>query len=400
MNERSQHYLDHNATSPLCEAAREAVRPWLGESFGNASSVHFAGRAARHAVDGARAQVALAIGASPSEIVFTSGGTESNGLALFGAVRAWRRKHGAVPHVIVSSIEHPAVLRTAESFERDGAVVTRVAPTPEGLVPAEAVLAAWRPDTCLVSLMLANNETGVLQPVGELARRANAAGALVHTDAVQAVGRVPVDVRTLGVDLLALSGHKLGAMQGVGALFVRRGVALESPWFGGNHERGRRPGTENVAGIVSLGAAMEARVRELSQSAERMAALRDRLEVGLRARLPDLRVNGERAPRLCNTTSLTLPGLEGEALLLNLDLEGIAASSGSACSSGTMAPSHVLLAMGLSAEDAHASLRFSLDPRTTTADIDAVLRHLPALCARLATLPPLGKPLAGTEVRP
>lgn len=398
----TQHYLDHNATSPPSPEALAAARPWLESAFGNASSVHHAGRQARHAVDHARAQVASALGASPSEIVFTSGGSEADGLAILGAVRAWRRKHEGAPHVVVSQVEHQAVLRSVEALEREGVRVTRVAPGRDGGVDAAAFVAAFAPSTCLASLMLANNETGVLQPVREVASAARAAGVLMHCDAVQGVGKVPVDVGALGVDLLTVSGHKVGALQGVGALYVRRGVSVEPLWFGGNHERGRRAGTENVAGIVSLGAALSARVSHLEVTAARMAALRDRLELELLERLPFARVNGAGAVRVPNTSSITLQGFEGEALLLNLDLEGIGASSGSACSSGTMAPSHVLLAMGLTVEEAHASLRFSLGPRSTDEDVDAVLRALPRICARLSALsaPPDAPLRAATQAEP
>jgi cysteine desulfurase len=377
-------YMDHNATTPVAPEVLAAIRPWLEESFGNASSIHWAGRAARAAVDGARAQVARLLRAVPSEVVFTSGGTEADNLALLGAVRAARR--GAEPpHLVVSAIEHPAVLGAAEALEREGAALTKVGVDRSGLVDPDRVEAALRPSTVLVSVMLANNETGALQPVAEIARRVRARGALVHCDAVQGVGRVPVDVRALGVDLLSLSGHKMGAPQGVGALWVRRGVALAPLVRGGGQERGRRPGTENTAGIVGLGAAAELALREQEPLAARLTVLRDRLERELCARIEGLAVNAP-GPRVGNTLSLTLSGIEGEAALLNLDLEGIAASSGSACASGTMAPSHVLLAMGLRAEDAQGSLRFSLGRGSTDADVDAVVEALPPIVARLRAL--------------
>lgn len=377
-------YFDHNASTPVRPEVRERVLPWLGGLFGNASSVHWAGRQARLAIDDARAEVARALGAAPSELIFTAGGSEADMLALSGVLRA---SPAAQPrHLVVSAVEHPAVLRTAEALEREGVEVTRVPPNAEGVVSADAVLAAVRPDTRLISLMLANNETGALQPVAEVARRAHERGLLVHTDAVQALGRVPVRVGELGVDLLSLSGHKLGALQGVGALYARRGVALAPLLLGGGQERGRRAGTENVPGIVSLGVAVTLAASELPTMAPRLGVLRDQLEVLLCAALPDARINARGAVRLSNTTSLTVPGVEGEALLLSLDLEGYACSSASACASGTATPSHVLAAMGLSAAEARGTLRLSLGAQTTLADVEGLVEALRRIVARLRSL--------------
>jgi cysteine desulfurase len=349
-------YLDYNATSPLDPRVLEAMRPWLEGKFGNPSSIHWAGREARAAVDRARGQVAKLLGAAPSEIVFTSGGTEADNLALRGVVRAAR---AIAPHLVVSAIEHPAVSEAAQALQEEGVALSRVGVGREGRIDPDRLEAALRPETLLVSVILAQNETGALQPVAEIARRSRERGILVHTDAVQAAGRLPLRVADLGVDLLSLSGHKIGAPQGVGALYVRRGVRLEPIHRGGGQERGRRSGTENVAGIVGLGAAAELAEAELGVVPARVQALRDRLERELCAAIPGLRVNSP-GERLCNTLSLLIDAVEGEALLLALDLEGIAASSGSACSSGTMRPSPVLLAMGLTPEEAHGSLRLSL----------------------------------------
>jgi cysteine desulfurase len=375
-------YLDYNATSPLDPRVLEAMRPWLEGRFGNPSSIHWAGREARAAVDRARGQVAKLLGAAPSEVVFTSGGTEADNLALWGVVRA---AQASTPHLVVSAIEHPAVIGAAAALEEDGVAVSRVGVGREGVVDPDRLEAALRPETLLVSVMLAQNETGAVQPVAEIARRCRERGILVHTDAVQAAGRLPLPVAGLGVDLLSLSGHKMGAPQGVGALYVRRGVRLSPLHQGGAQERGRRSGTENVAGIVGLGAAADLAVAELALVPARVGALRDRLERELLAAIPDIHVNSP-GDRLCNTLSLIINGVEGEALLLNLDLEGIAASSGSACSSGTMKPSPVLLAMGLTPQEAHGSLRLSLGRESAEADVEAVVAALPPIVTRLRGL--------------
>ncbi|MHB1846577.1 MAG: cysteine desulfurase family protein [Deltaproteobacteria bacterium] len=366
-------YLDHNASAPVrpeARAAREACPP-----VGNASSVHWAGRALRHLLDEARERVAALLGCEPGELVFTSGGSEGNALALWGAFLG-RADRSPRRGVAVSSIEHPSVLKTAEALRAVGALPRLLPVDPQGLVCDESFDA----DTALASVMLANNETGVLQPVQDLAARARALGALFHCDAVQAAGRLPVRPRELGVDLLTLSGHKLGAGPGAGVLYVRDGVRLR-PLAAGHQEDGRRAGTEDVAAILALAAAFEAAEREREAEAERQLALRLRLEEGL-CRLPGAFVVGARAPRLSNTVSACLPGASGEGMLIALDLAGIAASSGAACASGTLEPSHVLLAMGLEPAVARSALRFSLGRETTAAELDALLSLLPDIVLR------------------
>jgi cysteine desulfurase len=356
-------YLDHNATFPPFPEAVRAMQGWL-EGFGNPSSVHWHGRRARAALEEARARVAALCGGRPAEIVLTSGATEANALALRGALDA-----AGGGDLVISAIEHPSVAATAEWLEGRGVGRTRVGVGREGRVDPAAVAAALGPRTVLVSVMLANHETGVVQPIREIAAAARRAGALVHTDAAQAAGRVPIDAEALGVDLLTLSAHKLGGPPGVGALWVRPGTPLAPLLHGGGQEAGRRAGTENLAGAVGFGAA--ARVAaDLARDGAAVAALRDRLETGLCAAWPGAVVHGRGAARLPNTACLGFPGLDGEAAVMRLDLEGIAASLGSACASGSMRPSPVLLAMGAGEDLARASLRFSLGPRTTRAEID------------------------------
>ncbi len=384
-------YMDANATTPLHPEVFEAMRPWLMGGFGNASSIHHYGQQARMAVEAAREEVAAALGARASEIVFTSGATESDNLALFGVV-AKVLEAGEPAHLITTAIEHHAVLHAAEALERRGAAVTYLPVGGEGVVAPDDVRRALRPDTRLISIMLANNETGALQPVEEIGRIAAEAGVPLHTDAVQAMGKVPVNVKTLGAGLLSLSGHKLHGPQGTGALWVRRGVRLQPLLYGGAHERQRRAGTENLPGIVGLGAA--ARLGQLALvdgTVERIATMRDRLERGLLAAVDECGVNGPTAPgaRLPNTTNLWFDHLEGEALVIALDLKGLALSGGSACASGATEPSHVLTAMGLSAHRARASLRFSLNRFTTEDEIDRALALVPAAVARLRELSPV-----------
>ena len=374
-------YLDNNATTPVDPAVREAMLPFLGAEAGNPSSLHGAGRRARTAVEEARRKVARLIGARPRRILFTGGGSEADNQALKGA--AWaRRERGR--HIVTSAIEHPAVLRTAEFLEREGFRVTRLGVDADGRVDPGALRAALTHETVLVSIMMANNEVGTLQPVAELCAIAHEAGALFHTDAVQAVGKVPVDVEALGVDLLSLSAHKIHGPKGVGALFVRKGVELEPLIHGGKQEGARRAGTENVPAIVGLGRAAEIALASLDQ-APRIRELRDRLHHGIRRLVPDARLNGPGDGRLPNTLNLTLPGLRGESLVLALDQHGIALSSGSACKAGSPDPTHVLLAMGRSAEDAHCAIRLSLSRHTTGDDIDATLAALAAVLEELAT---------------
>jgi cysteine desulfurase len=365
-------YLDANATTPLLPEVLEAMRPFLVGEFGNASSIHQEGQHARAAVENARASVARFVGCRPAEIVFTSGGTESDNLAIFGSVRAG-------DHVITSSVEHHAVLHAVERLGERGVDVSFLPVDGQGLVAPEDVRRALRPNTRLISVMMANNETGVLQPVEEIGRIATEAGVRFHVDAVQAAGKMPLDVDSIGCQLLSISGHKMHGPQGTGALFVRRGTRVEPLFAGGAHERQRRAGTENVAGIVGLGKAAECAMG--TGTAERMGALRDRLETGL---LPYASgVNGRKASRVPNTTNLWFDSLDGEALVIALDLKGLAVSSGAACSSGANEPSHVLLAMGLSPERAKSSVRFSLHRQTTEEEIDRAIELVSAQVVRM-----------------
>jgi cysteine desulfurase len=379
-------YMDANATTPVLPDVLDAMRPFWSEEFGNASSIHRQGQHARAAVDRARESVAALLNCRAAEIVFASGGTESDNMALFGIM-------GGVlspgDHLVTSSIEHHAVLHAAEELEARGVAVTFLPCTAEGMIEVAALEAALRPATKLVSVMLANNETGVIQPVRELAEKAHAAGALFHTDAIQAAGKLPLDVKTLGCDLLSISGHKMYAPQGTGTLFVRRNVRLKSMFFGGLHERGRRPGTENVAGIVGLGKAAEsARAWLAAEGSRALAALRDRLEQGILGVVEEAGVNGGAAERVPNTSNLYFDRVEAEALVIALDLKGLAVSGGSACQSGATEPSHVLTAMGLSQARARASVRFSLSRLTTGDEVDAVVKLVPAAVARLRELSP------------
>ncbi len=347
--------------------------PVYADAFGNASSIHHYGQAARQLVEGARRQVAALLGARAEEIVFTSGGTESNNLALFGVAP------DPPGHLITSAIEHPAVLNVADELERLGHRVTRIPVGAAGIVDPDDVRRAIRPDTWGISLMAINNEIGTLQPVREVGQTAREHGVLLHCDAVQAPGRIPIDVADWPVDLLSLSGHKFYGPKGVGALYVRKGVALRKRSFGGHHERDRRPGTENVAGAVGMGEAA-ARVQLMNP------ALRDRLEAELLARVPQAFVNGDPKRRAPNVTNLRFPGIEGEAMVIGLDLKGFAVSSGAACSSGAVAPSHVLLALGLSAADARSSLRISLGEGNTLEEVLALAEALVEVVARLRKL--------------
>jgi cysteine desulfurase len=374
-------YLDYNATAPVPPAVVDAVSVALRERYGNASSVHVFGQQARTVLDESRSAVARLIGAEPSEIVFTAGGTESDNLAVRGVAEALestgRRR------LVISAIEHEAVLNTVKALGKRGWTTTLLPVEGTGVIAPGALAATIDDRTALVSVMLANNEVGTIQPVADLVAIARMHGALVHTDAVQAIGRLPVDVRALGVDLLTLSGHKFGAPKGVGALWVRRGLALRAQSTGGRQERGRRAGTENVPAIEGLRVAAEIVFRTPPAEARRIASLRDRLESGILGLVPGSAVNGDPAARVPNTSNISFERVEGESLVIALDLEGIAVSTGSACSSGTLEPSHVLRAIGLSSSRVQSAIRFSLGPGTTEAEIDRVLDVLPALVARL-----------------
>jgi len=380
--------MDANATTPLVPEVFEAMRPFFVERSGNASSIHMEGQQARAAVDHARESVAALIGARSSEIVFTSGGTESDNLALFGSLHAG-------DHLVTSAIEHSAVLHAAQELEKRGVAVTYVGCDAASRITAERVKAAMRPETKLVSIMLANNETGVVQPVAEFAGIAHAHGALFHTDAVQAAGKIPISVAALDCDLLSASAHKIHGPQGVGALFVRRNVRVAPLFYGGTHERQRRAGTENVPGIVGFGKAAEMAQAWIANGGPAgLAAQRDRLENGILNAVAECGVNGAGVSRVCNTTNLYFDHVEAEALLIALDLKGLAVSGGSACQSGATEPSHVLLAMGLSTARARASLRFSLSKLTTADDVGFALELVPAAVARLRELSPSYKATA------
>jgi cysteine desulfurase len=374
-------YCDANATTPLLPEVLEAMRPYWTEHFGNASSIHLEGQHARKAMDEARETLARFFQCREAEVVFNSGGTEGDNTAIAGLIRAG-------DHLITTSIEHSAVLRAAEKAAERGAQVTFVAPENNGLIDPEAIRRAIRPETRLISVMLANNETGVLQPVEEIGRIAAESGAYFHIDAVQGAGKVPFDVQRFGCHLCSISAHKMHGPKGVGAMYVRRGAPVEPLLLGGSHERRRRAGTENVAGIVGLGKAAELAMKSLENGdLERVSALRDRLEDGL-LEIAGTGVNGAGAPRAANTTNIHFEHLEGEALVIALDLKGVAVSGGSACHSGSTEPSHVLMAMGLDRHAALASLRFSLLKTATDADIDHVLSVVPQAVERLRALAP------------
>jgi cysteine desulfurase len=379
-------YLDYNSTTPVDPAVLTAMLPYLAGNYGNANSIHSAGQRARAAVDAARQTVADLLGAKPAEIVFTCGGTEADNLAILGIVNPCVQPR---KHVVTTAIEHHAVLNTAQALEKQGVDVTYVPVSREGIVDPEEIREAIRPETILISVMMANNELGTIQPIEEIGRMAADEDIYFHCDAVQAAGKLRIDVKRLGVDLLSISGHKLYAPKGVGALFVRSGTELGPLFFGGHHERDRRPGTENVPGIVGLGKAAELAMENLDSDAARIAALRDRLEGALLDSLRGVRVNGSATQRVPNTCNLSFDAAGGEALVIALDLQGVMCSSGAACSSGAVEPSHVLTAIGLTAEQARSSLRFSLGRPTTEHEIDEAIRIIPPVVERLRALSPL-----------
>lgn len=381
-------YLDHNATTPVAPEVLAAMLPYFSEEYGNASSIHTFGQHARGAVEEARESVAELLGGRPAEIMFSSGGTESNNHAIFGAVGA---AHGGPKHVITSAIEHSAVLDPCSALEKRGVVVTVLPVDREGVVNPEDVRRAIRPETVLITIMLANNELGTIEPLEEIGKIAAQTGVTLHTDAVQAAGKIPIDVKKLGVHLLSISAHKLYGPKGVGALYVRKGTRLEPLLYGGHSERDRRPGTEDVSSIAGLGKAAELALTHMKEEGRRIAALRDRLENGLLERIPHARVNGYRARRTPNTTNLTLPFIEGESMVIALDLKGLACSTGAACSSGSVEPSHVLTAIGLAPEDARATLRLSLGHQTTDEEIDFALDTIPPVIDRLRQMSPTYK---------
>jgi cysteine desulfurase len=376
-------YLDNNATTPLLPEVFEAMRPYFLEKFGNASSIHQQGQQARSAVEQARESVAELLGCRAAEIVFTSGGTEGDNLGVFGVA-------GAGDHVITSTIEHHAVLNACKRLEQLGCEVTYIPVDSLGMVDPAAIAESIRPNTRLISIILANNETGVVQPIAEIGRIAQERGVLFHTDAVQAAGKIPIDVKEIGCQLLSISGHKIHGPQGTGALYVRRGTLLKPLFYGGRHERSRRAGTENVPGIVGLGKAAEIGREWLSNGGDKkMAAMRDQFERTILRNVQRTRVNSGGAPRTPNTSNIIFECIEGEALVIALDLKGISVSTGAACSSGAIEPSHVLTAMGLTGEEARASIRFSLGKQTTEEELSFVLERLPETVGRLRELSPV-----------
>ncbi len=380
---RNRIYLDNASTTSLAPEALESMLPFLQESWGNPSSIHGTGREARKAIDRARRQVAAAIGAEVKDIYFTAGGSESDNWAIKGIAFAHRNRGN---HIITSAIEHHAVLEPCEWLEKQGFRVTRLPVDATGRVRPEDVERAVSPETVLISVMAANNEIGTLEPIGEIAAIAKRHGIPFHTDAVQAIGAVPIDVRRSGIDLLSLSGHKFHGPKGVGALYVRGGLKIDPLVHGGEQERGYRSGTENVPGIVGMGTAIERAMARMDENARRISALRDRLIRGILERIPGSRLNGHPETRLPNNCHVSIPGAQGEALLLRMDLVGIACSSGSACTSGSLDPSHVLQAIGLDEEEAGGSLRLTLGEETTEAEIDEVLRVLPGIAADLRAM--------------
>jgi cysteine desulfurase len=378
-------YFDYNATTPVDPDVLGAMLPFLSDTYGNASSIHSFGQHARTAVERARDSVADLLGAKTSEIVFTSGGTEADNLAIFGVVEATSAPR---KHIISTTIEHPAVLNACQSLESQGVEVTYVSVGRSGAVDPEEIRHAIRPETILISVMHANNETGVIQPVEDIGRIAEEFGVLFHVDAVQSAGKVSFDVLRIGAHLLSISAHKIYGPKGAGALYVRSGTSVSPQFRGGHHERDLRPGTENVPGIVGLGKAAELSLAHLGEDCVGIAVLRDRLESAVLEQIPSARVNGREAQRVPGTTNFCFDGAGGEALVIALDLQGIACSTGAACSSGAVEPSHVLLAMGLSPEEARSSVRFSLGRTTTKEEVDALIAALPAAVNRLRAISP------------
>ena len=379
-------YLDNAATTALSPKVLEKMMPYLTDIYGNASSPHSFGQTARIGVEHAREQVARAINADPSEIVFTGCGTESDNTVLFGVAERYAKKGD---HIITTNVEHHAILHSCAALEKKGIKVTYRPVDKDGLVTPEQVRDAITDKTILVSVMFANNEVGTIMPIPEIAAVCHEKGVLFHTDAVQAAGHIPIDVKAMGIDMLSISGHKFHGPKGVGVLYERKGIRLPSYIIGGEQEKGRRAGTENVAGIVGLGEALELAVTNMSETSARMTRMRDRLIEGIEATIPEVKLNGHRTKRLPNNVNFSIKYIEGESILLMLDMAGIAASSGSACTSGSLDPSHVLLALGLTHEVAHGSVRMTLGDDTTDEDIDYVLETLPKVAHRLRAMSPI-----------
>lgn len=376
-------YLDHNASTPVHPQVLTAMLPYFGELYGNPSSIHGFGREARDAVEAAREEIARFLGVAKEEFLFTSGGTESDNLAIKGVAYAHR-----IGHIITSQVEHHAVLRTCEALERAGFAVTYLPVDAFGMVDPDDLRRAIRPDTILITVMYANSEVGTIMPIEEIGRIAQEHGIPFHVDGVQAFAKIPFDVRTLGISLLSCSGHKIYGPKGIGGLYVRKGTKMVMIQHGGDHERRRRAGTENVPAIVGLAEAVAIRARDMAEEAVRVRALRDRLWEGVRAKVTDVRLNGHPIRRLPGTLNMSFRGIEAESLILALDLKGIGASAGSACTSGSLEPSYVLTAMGLPAEWALGALRCSLGRSTSDADVDYILEVLPACVERLRVLSP------------
>lgn len=377
-------YLDNNATTMVAPEVRESILPLLGEEYGNPSSMHGLGGQSGMLMEQARQKIAAGLNCDPDEIIFTSCGTEGDNTAIFSALESQPGKK----HIITTRVEHPAVLNVAKHYERKGYDVTYLPVDSKGMFDLDQYRDAFRPDTALVSVMYANNESGVISPIEEMSEIAKERGVLFHTDAVQAVGKIPIDLKKLPVDYLVLSGHKIHAPKGVGAMFLRRNTPFRPFMLGGHQEHGRRGGTENLPGIVGLGTAMDLAVKHIDDENTRVRAMRDRLEKGLLAAIPDSIINGDTEKRLPNTLSIAFKYIEGEAMLLMLDQFRICASSGSACTSGSLEPSHVLRAMGVPFTYAHGSLRFSLSIYNTDEDIDLVLKELPGIISRLREMSP------------
>ena len=383
-----RYYFDHNATTPVSPEVIQTMLGCLAEVYGNASSIHHFGQMAKQRLELARRQTASLVGCQPQEIVFTSGGTEADNLAIFGVVRHSKRPQR---HIVTTAIEHPAVLNACAQLEREGLDVTYVRVGSSGTVDPDDIRRALRPSTLLVSVMHANNEVGTVQPIAEIARITREAAVYLHSDGVQALGKIPFDVHALGVDLYSMSGHKIYAPKGLGALFVRKGTRMDSILFGGHHERERRPGTENVPGAVALGCATEIAARDVSTQAADLGALRAQLEADILARIPGTGVNGAHEPRTPNTSNVYFDGIEGEALVIALDLRGFAVSTGAACSSGAVEPSHVLTAIGLTPERARASIRFSLGRSNTRTQVDALVDAVEDSVRHLRKISPVAR---------
>ncbi|MBZ4671595.1 MAG: iscS [Oscillospiraceae bacterium] len=387
-------YADNAATTRVSKRVLDAMMPYFAENYGNASSIYSIGRNAKKALEDARERIAKVLGAEPSEIYFTSGGSESDNWAIRGTAERLGAK--GKKHIVTSAFEHHAVLHVCEYLEKNGYEVTYVPVNANGIINPEDVRKAIRPDTALVTIMYANNEIGTIQPIGEIAKICHEAGVLFHTDAVQAIGNVPINVKEQDIDMLSLSGHKIHAQKGIGVLYVKKGILIPNLIFGGGQERGKRAGTENIPAIVGLAEAMEAAVENIPAKVEKVSKMRDRLIDGI-LKIPRTRLNGDREKRLCGNVNVSIEGIEGESLLLMLDMKGICASSGSACTSGSLDPSHVLLALGLKHEVAHGSLRLSISEENTDEEIDYILEVIPQIVEKLRAMSPLWEKIVKEE---